>query len=199
MARKSYTYIDLAADEARGYRQLRPRDGYSDSLARRRLVVEFQSYNYIDRREHYTSTVCSAFSVVADKCPFRGLVISVLCPDMHRARASTPSLLAPACTEFAKRATSCSFVTFLALNTRICAVPLPKQRYKYLDIRADELRGTFHSHAESEQRLLYYGQFGRSGFTSLEPSAPQVTHHRQVAPCLSCMRMQHPSQVASMS
>ena len=41
----------MAADETRGYRQLPPRDGYSDTLVRRRLVIETQSYNYIDRRE----------------------------------------------------------------------------------------------------------------------------------------------------
>jgi len=61
----------------------------------------------------------------------------------------------------------------------LCAVPLPKQQYKYLDIKSDELRGTFKSHAESEQRLLYYGQLDRMRFINLAPSAPQITHHRQ--------------------
>lgn len=51
MASRSYRYIDVAADETRGNRQLPPRDGYSDTLVRRRLVIETQSYNYIDRRE----------------------------------------------------------------------------------------------------------------------------------------------------
>ena len=51
MARSSYTFIDVAADEARGYRQPRPRDGYSDSLARRRQLIEAQNYSYIDRSE----------------------------------------------------------------------------------------------------------------------------------------------------
>ena len=51
MASRSYRYIDMAADETRGYRQLPPRDGYSDTLVRRRLVIETQSYSYIDRCE----------------------------------------------------------------------------------------------------------------------------------------------------
>ena len=51
MARRSYSYIDVGADEARGYRQPRPRDGYTDSLVRRRLVFEPQSYSYIDQSE----------------------------------------------------------------------------------------------------------------------------------------------------
>ena len=54
MARRSYSYIDVGADEARGYRQPRPRDGYTDTLTRRRLVFEPQSYSYIDRREPNT-------------------------------------------------------------------------------------------------------------------------------------------------
>ena len=58
---------------------------------------------------------------------------------------------------------------------------MPKQHYRYLDIRADELRGTFKSCAESEQRLLYYGQLDRTRFINLEASAPQITHHRQVS------------------
>ena len=65
-------------------------------------------------------------------------------------------------------------------QTPLCAAPLPKQRYRYLDIKADELKGTFKSNAESEQRLLYYGQLGHRRHITLEPSAPQVTHHRQV-------------------
>lgn len=60
------------------------------------------------------------------------------------------------------------------------AVPLPKQQYRYLDIKSDELRGTFTSDAESEQRLLYYGQLDRRRHLSLEPTTPQITHHRQV-------------------
>ena len=51
MARTSYNFIDLGADEARGYRQPRPCDIYSDSLARRRQLIEAQSYSYIDRSE----------------------------------------------------------------------------------------------------------------------------------------------------
>ena len=62
----------------------------------------------------------------------------------------------------------------------MCTVPLPRQQYRYLDIKSDELKGTFKSDAESEQRLLYYGQLDRMRHVSLEPSAPQVTHHRQV-------------------
>lgn len=62
------------------------------------------------------------------------------------------------------------------------AAPLPKQQYRYLDIKSDETRGTFTSEAESEQRLLYYGQLDRRRHLSLEPSTPQVTHHRQVMP-----------------
>ena len=64
------------------------------------------------------------------------------------------------------------------------AVPMPKQSYTYLDIRADELRGTFTSNAESEQRLLYYGgQPDRLRFITPKLSVPQVTHHRQVPMC----------------
>ena len=75
----------------------------------------------------------------------------------------------------------------LSLCPAVCAVPLPKQQYRYLDIKADELRGTFKSDVESEQRLLYYGQLDRMRHISLEPSAPQVTHHRQVKiPCKAC-------------
>ena len=61
------------------------------------------------------------------------------------------------------------------------AVPMPKQHYRYLDIKADELRGTFKSSVESEQRLLYYGQLDRTRFINLETPSPQVTHHRQVS------------------
>jgi len=51
MARRSYSYIDVSADEARGSRRPRPRDGYNDSLTRRRQLIEAQSYSYIDRCE----------------------------------------------------------------------------------------------------------------------------------------------------
>lgn len=53
MARSSYNFIDVGADEARGYRQPRPRDSYSDSLARRRQLIEAQNYSYIDRGRPY--------------------------------------------------------------------------------------------------------------------------------------------------
>lgn len=51
MARRSYSYIDVNADEARGSRRPRPRDGYNDSSTRRRQLIEAQSYSYIDRCE----------------------------------------------------------------------------------------------------------------------------------------------------
>ena len=70
-------------------------------------------------------------------------------------------------------------------------MPMPKQHYRYLDIRADELRGTFKSSAESEQRLLYYGQLDRTRFINLEASAPQITHHRQVSTELSGLAIRH--------
>lgn len=40
----------------------------------------------------------------------------------------------------------------------------PPQHYRFLDVRADELRGTFTSPAQSEQRLLYQEVSWRLGF-----------------------------------
>ena len=56
----------------------------------------------------------------------------------------------------------------------------PSSDTEYLDIKSQETKGTFTSDAESEQRLLYYGQLDRRRHLSLEPTTPQVTHHRQV-------------------
>ena len=56
----------MAADETRGYRQLPPRDGYSDTLVRRRLVIETQSYSYIDRCE--LSLACLTLSSSLQRC-----------------------------------------------------------------------------------------------------------------------------------
>jgi len=58
MARRSYSYIDVNADEARGSRRPRPRDGYNDSLTRRRQLIEAQSYSYIDRCEFNRLPAC---------------------------------------------------------------------------------------------------------------------------------------------
>ena len=58
MARRSYSYIDVNADEARGSRRPRLRDGYNDSLIRRRQFIESQSYSYIDRCECNKPSAC---------------------------------------------------------------------------------------------------------------------------------------------
>lgn len=49
------------------------------------------------------------------------------------------------------------------------------QRYKFLDVGADELRGTFAAPAQSEQRLLYDAQAWRQGLPGRYALPQQVS------------------------
>lgn len=57
---------------------------------------------------------------------------------------------------------SWNFATRLSWPT--AAMAAPPQQYRFLDVGADELRGTFISPARSEQRLLYQEASWRLGF-----------------------------------
>ncbi len=58
-----------------------------------------------------------------------------------------------------------------------CAARVPRQHYKFLDVAAEELRGSFYSPADSEEQLLYSARpvrLGQSGLYNARYLLPQV-------------------------
>ena len=135
MSVRPYSYIDLGSDEVVGKRRVLDARGYNTPAAR---PVLDKAYRYIDEgTKHHLSSTTLYFDLLQSP----------------PARSAVDALPREGLGEVCNKAA----LPYAAMSA-------PPQHYRFLDVGADELRGTFISPARSEERLLYQEASWRLGF-----------------------------------